>query len=474
MSLTTPLTGSSSSSADAAKLAHWQRVVFFITFVNYAMSHFSRKCYTNVKTNLVHAGVDKIILSQMDTAFMLTYAIGSFISGRLGDMFPQNVVIGVGLIGSTLCLGMIQIFESSGIVRSNYGEGFFLFTMAQFIHGFFQSTGGPVNTSVMGAWYPKQGRGLIFGLWTCHQYIGDIIAALATAYIIHHGWPWQWALLIPGISNGIWGVVNLFFLPNRPAVVGIETAEEKKAAAALLTSGAAPAKQDTIGFMQALMIPNVLGYAIAFGFFKFVNYAMFFWLPFFLSLHFDPQSANVISSLYSVGMMPGGVIVGFVSDLYDGRRACVIATFMVALAPLLWVFAMFSNTMSPVLLLVLLGVMGILVGGPNNIITSAVAADLADHPSIGGNTRVLGTVTGIINGSGSITAALGLTLIGPLQKAGGWTAVWYFLIACVATGTALMGPKIYKEITQHESTGSKAPAKPVASGTYKGVNTSEA
>ena len=32
-----------------------------------------------------------------------------------------------------------------------------------------------------------------------------------------------------------------------------------------------------------------------------------FWLPFFLSIHFDPQSANVISSLYSVGMMPGGV-----------------------------------------------------------------------------------------------------------------------------------------------------------------------
>lgn len=171
------------------------------------------------------------------------------------------------------------------------------------------------------------------------------------------------------------------------------------------------------------MIPNVLGYALAFGFFKFVNYAMFFWLPYFLSLHFDPQSANVISSLYSVGMMPGGVIVGFVSDLYDGRRACVIATFMLLLAPLLWVFAMFSDAMNPVLLLVLLGVMGILVGGPNNIITSAVAADLADHPSIGGNTRVLGTVTGIINGSGSITAALGLMLIGawhaPAQRGRG-------------------------------------------------------
>ena len=94
-----PLIGEDQTKAKAK----WQKLVFFITFLNYAMAHFSRKCYTNVKTDLIASGIDKIILSQMDTAFMFTYAIGSFISGRLGDTFPQNVVIGVGLLGSTLC-----------------------------------------------------------------------------------------------------------------------------------------------------------------------------------------------------------------------------------------------------------------------------------------------------------------------------------------------------------------------------------
>jgi len=431
-----------------AKLANWRKVVFFVTFVNYAMSHISRKCYTNVKTNLVEAGVDKIILSQMDMSFMFTYAIGSFISGRLGDALPQNAIIGWGLLGSTLCLGLIQYFEWSGIVHSNYSVGFFLFVFAQFIHGLFQSTGGPVNTSIMGNWFPKKGRGLIFGLWTCHQYIGDIAAAVLTVAIIKSGMAWQYALLIPGLMNGVWGIVNFMYLPNEPAEVGL--GEDKPKAAKPAAGASAPAEGGTIGFVQALQIPNVLGYAIAFGFFKFVNYAMFFWLPFFLSLHFDPQAANLISSLYSVGMMPGGVVVGWVSDMLGGRRAVVIAVFMGFLAPLLWLFALFSDTMPPALLLALLGFMGILVGGPNNIITSAVAADLAEHPSIGGNTRSLGTVTGIINGSGSITAAFGLMVIGPLQTLGGWTAVWYFLIACVLTGTGLMGPKIYKEIVAHE------------------------
>ena len=69
-----PLIGEDQTAAKAK----WQKLVFLITFLNYAMAHFSRKCYTNVKTDLVEAGVDKIILSQMDTAFMFTCAARSY------------------------------------------------------------------------------------------------------------------------------------------------------------------------------------------------------------------------------------------------------------------------------------------------------------------------------------------------------------------------------------------------------------
>jgi sugar phosphate permease len=159
----------------------------------------------------------------------------------------------------------------------------------------------------------------------------------------------------------------------------------------------------------------------------------------------------MISVLYDVGMMPGGIIVGTVSDLYGGRRACVIATFMFILVPLLYLFSQDASTLPSMALLVILGLMGILVGGPNNIITSAVAADLAEHPSIHGNSKALGTVTGIINGSGSLTAALGLLLIGPIQVNYGWQYVWYFLILCTVTGTLLMSPKVYKELYYHDA-----------------------
>ncbi len=90
--------------------------------------------------------------------------------------------------------------------------------------------------------------------------------------------------------------------------------------------------------------------------------------------------------------------------------------------------------------------LSILLDRPNNIITSAVAADLASHPSVRGNNKSLGTVTGLINGCGAITASIGLLAVGPLQDAYGWSSVWLFLMGCTFTGTALMGTKIYEEL----------------------------
>ena len=83
--------------------------------------------------------------------------------------------------------------------------------------------------------------------------------------------------------------------------------------------------------------------------------------------------------------------------------------------------------------------------------------DLADDPSIKGSKAALGTVTGIINGSGSVTAAFGQLAIPILFDWGkadgvGYRYVWFFLIFCTITGTSLMSPKIFKELQQGNET----------------------
>merc|ERR1739838_422309 len=102
--------------------------------------------------------------------FMFTYAIGNVISGKAGDTLNPTTVLAFGLFGSGVCLFFIVVaiwFDFHGL-NANLGNFFVL--SVYFLFGFFQSTGGPVGTAVMGNWFcdkeSVKRRGLIFGHWT--------------------------------------------------------------------------------------------------------------------------------------------------------------------------------------------------------------------------------------------------------------------------------------------------------------------
>jgi OPA family glycerol-3-phosphate transporter-like MFS transporter 1/2 len=344
------------------------------------MAHFSRKCYSTVKQQLqTEAGFSSLVLSEMDTVFMATYGAGNIINGKLGDTFSPTTVLSVGLFGSGACLLLINVAIWFDFVGFNMSMGNLIIISVYFFFGFFQAAaGGPVGTAVMGKWYcdaeSVKNRGTVFGLWTCHQYCGDITAALCTAWVLGIGLPYWWALLIPALTNFGWAYLTLRLVAD-PYNVGIITPEvkirldkyeaKKKEMAEKGEEIGENSGPPPISCANALRIPMVAQYAFALGFFKLTDYVLFFWLPFFLGKTFDPVTANLIAALYSVGMMPGGIIVGYVSDLFGGRRATVIGVFMTLLIFFLALFAKFSESgnMNPMALLFMLGCMGILVGG---------------------------------------------------------------------------------------------------------------
>lgn len=111
------------------------------------MAHFSRKCYSTVKQQLQEtAGYNPLILSEMDTVFMGTYAAGNIISGKLGDTFNPTTVLAIGLFGSGICLFLINISLWFDFLSFSMTLGNFFIIAVYFLFGFFQSTGGPVGT----------------------------------------------------------------------------------------------------------------------------------------------------------------------------------------------------------------------------------------------------------------------------------------------------------------------------------------
>jgi sugar phosphate permease len=443
-----------------------QMWVYFVTWVQYAANHVTRKCYTNVKNVMIKKGLTKVIIGRMDAGFMFTYAFGAPLAGQLGDMYNPSKVLGIGLYGSATCIFLLavgiwyHVQLASPFVASSYCLAVYL------VFGFFQAIGGPVGTSILGSWMStpgaKKNRGLIYGTWTTHQYFGNILAPVIIIAANAAGLKWWWGLMIPVIMNASWGMVCYYTLPASP-----EANERAKESANLNTVVEEPTK-NPITIRQALAIPSVPGYCIAFGFMKTINYVLFFWLPLFLQSHFDSDKANMISTLYDFGMMPGGIIVGVVSDAMGGRRGCVIVVFLLILCPLLTLMALFADTLSTIPLMCILALMGILIGGPNNIVTSAVAADLAEHPSLRGNKAALGTVVGLINGSGSFVAAIGQMIVPYITDALGWSALWYFMLCATIISIILMIPKLYSELFGHESPGY---VEPIAASGNKGYAT---
>jgi len=97
---------------------------------------------------------------------------------------------------------------------------------------------------------------------------------------------------------------------------------------------------------------------------------------------------------------------------------------------------------------VLMTIVGFFVSGAANMISATITADLGKQGPIQGNTEALSTVTGIVDGTGSVGAAIGQILVPLIQNNLDWFAVFYFFIAlCVLTNVCII-PLFIREMKE--------------------------
>lgn len=83
------------------------------------------------------------------------------------------------------------------------------------------------------------------------------------------------------------------------------------------------------------------------------------------------------------------------------------------------------------------------------MITTAVSAELGTHPSLGDNSKALATVTAIIDGTGSIGAAVGPLLAGVVSRWTGWHNVFYMLMFADLLALLLLSRLVYRELRMY-------------------------
>jgi len=385
-----------------------------------------------------------------------------------------------------MCLsGVFTILFGMGYVFKMHFFGYYM--LIQVISGIFQSSGWPGVVTLVGNWFGTGKRGLIMGIWNSHTSFGNIIGSLIAAEFADSNW--ALSFVVPGIMIFVMGiVVYLTVVPNPEDLgydqdandyVGLleeedlnnseenailnaasdadleanlnETAETNETSGVLEESSSEivpdTSRNNAISFFKALCIPGVIEFSFCLFFAKLVSYTFLFWLPYYLSneLNMSAKESGDFSTIFDIGGIIGGIIAGSVSDT-TGKRALTVAVMLVLGCVVLPFFQVVSS-ISSMYLVTSLFLTGLLVNGPYALITTAVSADLGTHPSLNGNSAALATVTSIIDGTGSLGAALGPYLVGLISSGKDWGAVFKMLFFCNIFAVVMLARLVKKEIT---------------------------
>ncbi|XP_036616139.1 sugar phosphate exchanger 3 [Trichosurus vulpecula] len=468
-----------------SKFTHHHVVVFLLTFFSYSLLHASRKTFSNVKVSISsqwtpmylnktavqlepaelwnrshlfpNAEEATLFLGTLDTIFLFSYAVGLFVSGMIGDRFNMRWVLSFGMCSSAVvefCFGTLTEWLHF------YNKGFYC--SLWILNGLLQSTGWPCVVAVMGNWFGKAGRGVIFGLWSACASVGNILGACLASSVLQYGY--EYAFLLTASVQFAGGIIIFFGLLISPEEIGLPGIEEEESSEddpcrPLINSADSEDREPNysiqevstihqpkaISFYQAACLPGVMLYSLAYACLKLVNYSFFFWLPFYLSNNFRWKEADAdkLSIWYDVGGIIGGTLQGFISDMLQKRSPVLAVSLLLAVGSLVGYSRSPNNKIINALLM---AVTGFFIGGPSNMISAAISADLGHQELVQGSSEALATVTGIVDGTGSIGAAMGQFLVSLIQDNLGWMWVFYFFILMTSCTILFISPLIVRDV----------------------------
>lgn len=197
-----------------------------------------------------------------------------------------------------------------------------------------------------------------------------------------------------------------------------------------------------VSFWTCLQIPGVVEYSLCLGFAKLVSYTFLYWLPRYItqSTVNSSESSAYLSVPFDLGGMFGAILAGYLSD--RTKKSATICTVMLVLAiPSMFIyekFAAISNMHNIILQLFA----GLFVNGPYALITTAVSTDLGSRVKDG---KAMATVAAIIDGTGSIGAAIGPLFAGYVSDSG-WQSVFIMLMASDLLASLCLTRVLLKEL----------------------------
>lgn len=358
-------------------------------------------------------------LGLFNAALLLGYGVGQAINGNLGDIYGARRMVTVGAFLSVALNWLVSYAVS------------FPFALACWtLNGLAQSTASPSITRTIANWWERHERGKAVGLYLLACGFSSALTYLLCILVIGH-MNWRWIFRLPVLPLIAGGAAFGLFARNRPEDEGFSALPDDSSAetAPSLHESAASRYWHVIrnrSFQLACL--SIGGESMA-------RYGLINWVPVhYLGPHWRDNADGLwITLALPIGMALGALTAGLVADRWFPERRAKVVTYFLGAAAVGALLLAGAGGRHPFMAMMLLGVTGFLVYGPQ-------ATYWALCPELVGRERSA-TASGLMDACAYGFAALGQVAIGGAVDLTHSTASAFIVIAaaCVA-GAMVMIP----------------------------------
>jgi ACS family hexuronate transporter-like MFS transporter len=375
-------------------------------------------------------GADKADYALLVTVFMVAYAVGQSLFGKVLDVIGARMGFAVAILVWSVSIAAHSLVRSLGVL-----------SLLRVTLGISEAGNWPGAVKANALWFPPRERALAQGVFNSGAAIGAIISAPLVA-ILYEAIGWRATFLVVGVLGFLWLLPWLFVYRADPdAHPWLSAAErahiaDRDGAPGAATADYSPSVRQLLRHRQSWAI------IVSRFFLDPVWWLFVSWLPIYLSetFGFDVRQIGLFAWVPFVGAMLGSLGGGWLSGALIRRGWATLAARRLAVtlggAIMLPALVLTSRAADPLSAVLLIAV--ILFGfqvAINNIQTLP-----SDY--FGGG--AVGSIAGI-GGSAAVAGTLVTTWLVPVMTTRGYGPIFVLAAAIVPVGVAslwLLGGRV--------------------------------
>jgi len=248
-------------------------------------------------------GMDEGDYAIMLNVFMVTYALGKFLSGKLYD-----------IIGTRMGFTVSIVVWSVASVLHAFARGLVSLTIVRALLGLGEAGNWPGAVKSNGEWFPIKQRAIAQGIFNAGASLGSVIAPVLIAFL-YGRFGWRTTFIIIGAIGLLWVIPWLFMNKAQPEDHPWITEEERE----LIVADRIKPKDEPEKKEKGLSVIKILGYKESWGvlvsrfFIEPIWWLFVGWMPLYLNSKFGFSIEEIGSTIWIsyLGGMVGSILGGW-------------------------------------------------------------------------------------------------------------------------------------------------------------------